>query len=150
MTNKYIQTGMSFFGNFASRDEMEREAPRKETNVAKTRNATYCYDGKEWVLMAMDQHITFKVLSRHYITGRGHVTVVYNPDLLPIECDKSLIFHEELFRLPIRGIEREMTLMEIPRAKPYWGLVTSEETDGDYLTIKMYPDEEDETTNKKD
>lgn len=150
MTNKYIQTGMSFVGNFASRDEMEREAPRKEANVAKTRNATYCYDGKEWVLMAMDQHITFKVLSRHYITGRGHVTVVYNPDLLPIECDKSLIFHEGLFCLPIRGIEREMTLMEIPRAKPYWGLVTSEETDGDYLTIKMYPDEEDETTNKKD
>ena len=141
MTNKNIQTGMSFVGNFASRDQMEREAPRKEANVAKTRCATYCYDGKEWVLMAMNQYITFRVASRHYIVGRGHVTVVYNPDLLPIECEKSYIIDGQV-RLPIHGIERQMTLMTVPRAKPYWGLVTSEETTGDYLTVRMYPDED--------
>lgn len=145
--HKNIQIGFSFVGNFDSRDELEREAPRKEANVANTRNATYCYDGKEWTLLKMDRFIAFKVLSRHYITGRGHVTVVHNPDLLPIECNKSLIFHDGQFRLPIHGIERQKTLTDPPKVKPDWGLVTSEKTIGDWLTIRMYPDEEDEPAN---
>lgn len=34
--------------------------------------------------------------------------------------------------------------MSNPEPKPDWGLVTSEETIGDYLTVRMYPDEADE------
>ena len=141
-----IQTGLSQVGHFSSRDEMERKAPRTAGNVAQTNWATYCYDGKEWTLIEMVQYITFRVLSRHHITGRGYVTVVQNPDLLPIDCDKSAVCKGQ-FRLPIHGIERSMTLMTIPKVKPHLGLITSEETVGGWLTIRMYPDEVDEPVN---
>lgn len=129
-------------GCFDSRDEMERTAPRKCGNIVQTPHVTWCFDGKDWTVLYMEQYITFKVVKRLHITGRGYITVVHNPDLLPINCDKSAICKGQ-FRLPIHGIERTMTLMTIPRVKPDWGLVTSEETVGDWLTIRMYPDEVD-------
>lgn len=138
-----VQTGFLEQRVYASLDEIERMAPRKVDYTAATENAYYYYDGEKWALQTMRQYITFKVVSRHYITGRGHVTVVYNPDLLPIDRDRSAVCKGQ-FRLPIHGIEIEATLMEHPRVKPNWGLVTSEETIGDYLTVRMYPDEADE------
>ena len=138
-----VSIALSAVGHFKSRDEIEHEAPRENGNLAQTNHATYCYNGKEWTLIAMDQYITFKVMSRCHVVGRGYVTVVHNPDLLPIDCNKSAVCKGQ-FRLPIHGIERMMTLMTIPRVKPDWGLVTSEETVGDWLTIRMYPDEVDE------
>ena len=43
-----------------------------------------------------------------------------------------------------------MTLMTVPEPKPYWGLVTSEATTGDWLTVRMYPDETDEPVGEKE
>ena len=130
-------------GLYDSLEDIKHEAPRKKYQLACTEHATYFYDGKDWVLMATEQYITFKVMSRHHITGRGYVTVVHNPELIPIDCSRCAVCKGQ-FRLPIHGIERTMTLMSIPEPKPDWGLVTSEETIGDYLTVRMYPDEADE------
>lgn len=138
--------GLLSAGHFNSRDEVERDAPRKVGSWVDTPCANYVYDGKQWVMFAMCQFIPFKVLSRHYVVGRGHVTVVHNPDLLPIDCHKSAICQGPCL-LPIRGIERSMTLMTIPKVKPHWGLLTSEETKGDWLTIRMYPDPIEEPEN---
>ena len=144
-----IPTGIfALAGHYDSRDEIERKAPRELGCVAATNWATYTFDGKEWTLIAMDQYITFKVVSRCHVTGRGYVTVVHNHDLLPIDRDKSAICKGQ-FRLPIHGIERMMTLMTIQRVKPDWGLITSEETIGDEITIRMYPDESDEPVNEE-
>lgn len=144
-----VSIGMSAVGHFKNRDEMEREAQRENGNMAQTNHATYCYDGKEWTLIAMDQYITFKVVSRCHVTGRGYVTVVHNPDLLPIDRDKSAICKGQ-FRIPIHGIERTMTLMTTQKPGKYWGLITSEETIGDCVTIRMYPDEVNEPVNVED
>ena len=144
MDREIIQSGMMAVGVYDSRDELEAEAPRKAGNCAGTKHAIYHYTGEKWELLTWAQYITFKVLSRHYITGRGHITVIHNPDLLPIESAKSAICKGQ-YRLPIHGIERTMTLMTIPRVMPDWGLVKSEETLGDEITIRMYPDEEDNT-----
>lgn len=145
-----IPTGsFAYAGYYGSRDEIEKNAPRELCSVVATDNATYTFDGKEWLLATCNQYIKFKVKSRHYITGRGYVTVVHNPDLLPIDRNKSAICKGQ-FRLPIHGIECTMTLMEHPRVKPDWGLVTSEETVGDWLTVRMYPDEVDEPVNVED
>lgn len=150
MEKKYDIEGLTveqtFAGRFNSRDEVEKDAPRKVGSWVKTPYANYEYDGKQWVLFAVCQFVPFKVLSRHYITGRGHVTVVHNPDLLPIECHKSAICQGPCL-LPIRGIERSMTLMTTPKVKPHWGLLTSEETKGDWLVIRMYPDPIEEPEN---
>lgn len=140
-------TGMRHVGHYGSRDEIVREAPREAGNIADTDNAAYCYDGKNWVLVKMRQYITFRVQCRDYVVGRGHVTVVYNPDLLPIDREKSAIC-EGQYRLPIIAVERSATLTERPRTKPYWGLVTSDKTTGDWLTVRMYPDEEDVLNNE--
>ena len=136
-------------GHYDSRDEIEKNAPRESGGVAATNWATYTFDGKEWLLATLSQYVTFKVKSRAYIAGRGYVTVVHNPDLLPIDRNKSAVCKGQ-FRLPIHGIERTMTLMTIPRVMPDWGLITSEETIGDEITIRMYPDEIDEPVNKED
>ena len=85
-------------------------------------------------------------MKRLHIAGRGYVTVIHNPDRLPIDRDNSAVCNGQ-FRLPIHGIELMMTLMTIPRVKPDWGLITSEETIGDEITIRMYPDEVDEPVN---
>lgn len=37
-----------------------------------------------------------------------------------------------------------------PRVMPDWGLITSEETIGDEITIRMYPDEVNEPVNVED
>ncbi len=132
-----------FFGFFCSRDEMERKAPREANRLVQTPGATWCFDGNDWIILCMEQYITFKVVERLYIAGRGYVTVIHNPDRLPIDRDRSAVCKGQ-FRLPIHGIELTMTMMTVPRPKPDWGLITSEETIGDYLTIRMYPDEEDE------
>jgi len=128
-------------GYFDSRDEMERKAPRKCGSIVQTPHVTWCFYGKDWIILRMEQYITFKVVKRLYIAGRGYVTVIHNPDRLPIDRDNSAVCKGQ-FRLPIHGIERSMTLMTIPRVKPDWGLITSEETIGDYVTIRMYPDED--------
>jgi len=141
MEKEDIQPGWRPVGMYDSREEMEREAPRESGNLAVTKFATYGYHGKEWELLTMKQYITFKVLSRHYVAGRGHITVVHNPDLLPIESGKSAVCKGQ-YRLPIHGIDRMTTLMTIPRVMPDWGLVTSEKTIGDEITIRMYPNEE--------
>lgn len=138
--------GFAYAGYYVSLDEIEKNAPRELNSVVATDNATYAFDGKEWLLSTYNQYIKFEVKKRLYITGRGHVTVVHNPDLLPISRDRSAICKGQ-FRLPIHDIEREMTLMEHPRVKPCWGLVTSEETVGDEIIIRMYPDEIDEPVN---
>ena len=126
---------------FDSRDEMARSAPRDCGSIAQTPHVTWCFDGKDWIILRMEQYITFKVVKRLYIAGRGHVTVIHNPDRLPIDRDKSAVCKGQ-FRLPIHGIELTMTLMTTPKPGKDWGLVTSEETIGDYLTIRMYPDED--------
>lgn len=144
-----IQVGFSADGYYSSRDEIERKAPRKVDYVAATDYATYCYDGEEWALGTMNQYITFKVVSRHYIPGRGYVTVVHNPDLLPIDLHLSAICKGQ-YRLPIHAIEVCATLMTIPRVKPDWGLVTSEATIGNEITIRMFPDGKDEPLNMED
>ena len=136
-----VSIGMSAVGHFKSRDEMERKAPRDCGCIAQTPHVTWCFDGKDWTDLYMEQYITFMVVKRLHIAGRGYVTVVHNPDLLPIDRDKSAICKGQL-RIPIHGIERMMTLMTIPRVKPDWGLITSEETIGDEITIRMYPDED--------
>lgn len=141
MKKEDIQPGLKLVGVYDSRDEMEGKAPRKAGNFAVTKHATYYYTGEKWKLLTWAQYITFKVVSRHYIVGRGHITVVHNPDLLPIESAKSVVCKGQN-RLPIHGIERMMTLMTIPRVMPDWGLVTSENTIGDEITIRMYPDED--------
>lgn len=133
---------------FDSRDEMERKAPRECGSIVQTPHVTWCFDGKDWTVLYMEQYISFKVVERLHIAGRGYVTVVHNPDLLPIDRDKSAICKGQ-FRLPIHGIERMMTLMTIPKVKPDWGLITSEETVGDEITIRMYPDESDEPVNEE-
>lgn len=128
-------------GCFDSRDEMERKAPRGCGCTACTPHATWCFDGKEWIIFSMEQYITFKVVKRLHIAGRGYITVIRNPDLLPIDRDRSAVCKGQ-FRLPIHGIELTMTLMTTPKPGKDWGLVTSEETIGDYVTIRMYPDED--------
>lgn len=128
-------------GHYDSRDEIEKNAPRELGSVAATNWATYTFDGKDWLLATLNQYITFKVVGRWHVTGRGYVTEVHNPDLLPIDRDRSAVCKGQ-FRLPIHGIECTMTLMEHPRVMPNWGLVTSEETVGDWLTVRMYPDED--------
>ena len=75
---------ISFVGNYKSRDEIESNAPREYGSMARTEDADYCYDGKEWTIIRLSQYVTFRVVSRHHITGRGYVTVIHNPDLLPI------------------------------------------------------------------
>ena len=82
-------------------------------------------------------------MKRLYIAGRGHVTAIHNPDLLPISREGSAVCTGQ-YRLPIRGVEYTMTLTTVPRPKPYCGLVTSEPTTGDFVTVRMYPDEEDD------
>ena len=134
---------ISFVGNYKSRDEIESNAPREYGSMARTEDADYCYDGKEWVIIRLSQYVTFKVLSRHHITGRGYVTVIHNPDLLPISSAWSAVC-EGQYRLPIRGIERTCTLMTIPMVHPDWGLVTSEPTSGKFLTVRMYTGRDDE------
>ena len=126
--------------HYDSRNEIESKAPKELGSVAATNWATYIWDGKEWVLATLKQYVTFKVEKRCYIAGRGYVTVVHNPDLLPIDRNKSAICKGQ-FRLPIHGIEVSTTLMTIPRVKPDWGLITSDETIGDEITIRMFPDE---------
>ena len=128
-------------GCFDSRDEMERTAPRKCGSIVQTPHVTWCFDGKDWTVLYMEQYITFKVVKRIYIAGRGYITVIHNPDRLPIDSYRSAVCKGQ-FRLPIRGIERMVTPMTVPRVMPYWGLITSEETIGDYVTIRMYPDED--------
>lgn len=140
--------GIHYLCHYDSRDEMERTAPRKCGSIVQTPHVTWCFDGKDWTVLYMEQYITFNVVKRLHIAGRGYVTVIHNPDRLPIDCDKSAICKGQ-FRLPIHGIERTMTLMTIPKVKPHWGLVTSEETVGDWLIIRMYPDEVDEPENVK-
>lgn len=141
MKKEDIQPGLKLVGVYDSRDEMEGKAPRKAGNYAVTKHATYYYTGEKWKLLTWGQYITFKVVSRHYIVGRGYITVIQNPDRLPIDRDKSAVCKGQ-FRLPIHGIELTLTLMTIPKPGKYWGLVTSEETIGDYVTIRMYPDED--------
>lgn len=133
--------GFLLDGLYENLNQVKSQAPREFRRVAATGNATYCYDGNEWVLLTMKQYINFKVESRHYITGRGYVTVVHNPDLLPIDVNKSAVVKGQ-FLLPIRGVECVKTLLYPPTIKPDWGLVTAEETEGDWLTIRMHPDEE--------
>lgn len=128
-------------GCFGSRDEMERTAPRKCGNIVQTPHVTWQFDGKDWTVLFMDQYITFNVVKRLHIAGRGYVTVIHNPDRLPIDRDKSAVCKGQ-FRLPIHGIELTMTLMTTPKPGKDWGLVMSEETIGDYVTIRMYPDED--------
>ena len=128
-------------GYFDSRDEMERTALRECGSIVQTPHVTWCFDGKDWTVLYMEQYISFKVVKRLYIAGRGYVTVINNPDLLPIDSDRSAVCKGQ-FRLPIHGIEFTMTLMTIPKPKSDWGLITSEETIGDYVTIRMYPDED--------
>ena len=128
-------------GCFDSRDEMERTAPRKCGSIVQTPHVTWCFDGKDWIVLCMEQYITFKVVKRLHIAGRGYITVIHNPDLLPIDRDKSAVCKGQ-FRLPIHGIELTMTLMTAPKPGKDWGLITSEEIIGDYVTIRMYPDED--------
>ena len=128
-------------GFFDSRDEMERTAPRDYGCIVQTPHVTWWFDGKEWTVLYMEQYITFKVVKRLHIAGRGYVSVIHNPDHLPIDRDRSAVCKGQ-FRLPIHGIELMMTLMTIPKPSKDWGLVTSEETIGDYVTIRMYPDED--------
>ena len=137
---KQVIGDLRLAGFFNSRDEMERKAPRECNRTACTPNVTWCFDGKEWIIFSMDQYITFRVVKRFRIAGRGYVTVVHNPDWLPIDLDRSAVCKGQ-FRLPIHGIELTMTPMTVLKPNPDWGLVTSEETVGDYLTIRMYPDE---------
>jgi len=148
-----IPTGsFELTGHYDSRDELEKNAPRELGDVAVTKWATYIWDGKEWVLETLKQYVTFKVEGRYYIAGRGYVTVVHNPDLLPIDRNKSAICKGQ-FRLPIHGIEGievSATLMTIPRVNPDWGLITSDETIGDEITIRMFPDEIAEPVNMED
>ena len=132
---------MKAVGYFDSRDEMERTAPRECGSIVQTPHVTWCFDGKDWIVLYMEQYISFKVVKRLHIAGRGYITVIHNPDLLPIDCDRSAVCKGQ-FRLPIHGIELMMTLMTTPKPKSDWGLVTSEETIGDYVTIRMYPDED--------
>lgn len=133
---------MPFVGNYGSRDEIEGKAPRKCGSVAHTEDADYCYDGKEWMIIRLSQYVTFRVVSRHHITGRGYVTVIHNPDLLPISSAWSAVCEGQR-HLPIRGIERTMKPMTVPIVDPYWGLVTSAPTSGRRLTVRMYAGRED-------
>lgn len=136
-----IPTGsFELTGHYDSLNEIESKAPKGLGGVAATKWATYIWDGKEWVLATLKQYVTFKVERRYYIAGRGYVTVVHNPDLLPIDRNKSAICKGQ-FRLPIHGIEMSTTLMTNPRVKPDWGLITSDDTIGDEITIRMFPDE---------
>lgn len=137
---KQVIGDLRLVGFFDSRDEMEREAPRECYCTACTPNVTWCFDGKKWIIFSMEQYITFGVVKRFRIAGRCYVTVVHNPDRLPIDRDRSAVCKGQ-FRLPIHGIELTMTPMTVLKPNPDWGLVTSEETVGDYLTIRMYPDE---------
>ena len=41
-------------------------------------------------------NVAFKVKSRYHINGIGYVTVIHNPDLLHIDCDKSVICKGQL------------------------------------------------------
>ena len=128
-------------GSFGSRDEMERNATREPGHMAYTPHVFWLYDGREWVVLYMEQYITFEVVKRLRIPGKGHVTVIRNPDLLPIDRDRSAVCKGQ-FRLPIHGIELTMKPMKFPTPKQDWGLITSEETVGDFLEIRMYPDED--------
>lgn len=128
-------------GCFDSRDEMERTAPRECDSIVQTPHVTWCFDGKDWTVLYMEQYISFKVVKRLYIAGCGYITVIRNPDRLPIDRDRSAVCKGQ-FRLPIHGIELTMTLMTTPKPGKDWGLITSEETIGDYVTIRMYPDED--------
>ena len=132
---------MDMPGRYDSRKELEREAPRKLGNMARTDNAKYCYDGKAWLIVAINQYVTFEVVSRCYVTGRGYITVIHNQELLPIDKDRSAVCKGQ-YRLPIHGIEITAKPTARPEPKPDWGLVTSEETVGKFLTVRMYPDED--------
>jgi len=139
---KMPAVGFQVVGCFDSRDEMERKAPRECDSIVQTPHVTWCFDGKDWTVLYMEQYISFKVVKRLHIAGRGYVTVIHNPDLLPIDRDKSAVCKGQS-SLPIHGIELTMTLMTTPKPGKDWGLITSEETIGDYVTIRMYPDEDD-------
>ena len=138
-----MEAGLQMKGYYPSLKEIQKKAPRVVDSVVATDNASYCFDGKDWVIVAMKQYIKFRVVSRHHIVGRGYATVIHNPDQLPIDWKRSAVVQGQ-YRLPIRGIERSMTLMTIPEPKGDWALLTSEQTSGDYLTVRMYPDQEDE------
>ena len=75
----------------------------------------------------------FKVLSHHYIMGRGFVTVISNPELIPIDTNCFIIQDDE--KIPIIGVEKLMTLMTIPTPKPNWGIVTNKEIFGEIIEI---------------
>ncbi len=137
---KRVIGDLRLVGSFDSRDEMERKAPRECNCTACTPNVIWLFDSKEWIIFSMEQYITFRVVKRFRIAGRGYITVVHNPDRLPIDRNRSAVCKGQ-FRLPIHGIELTMAPMTVPKPNPDWGLVTSEETVGDYLTIRMYPDE---------
>lgn len=133
---KIPEVDLQVVGYFDSRDEIERKAPRKCGSIVQTPHVTWFFDGKDWTVLCMEQYISFKVVKRLYIAGRGYVTVIHNPDRLPIDRDKSAVCKGQ-FRLPIHG----MLMITLKPGKD-WGLVTSEETIGDYVTIRMYPDED--------
>jgi hypothetical protein len=140
MTDRKVYTEKDVAGCYNNLKHLKTSAPRQEGAMAATWTAVYRYDGKEWTLISTDQHIMFKVVKRTYIAGRGHITVVYNPDLLPISTEKSAVCKGQ-YRLPIHGIDIQKTLAEHPETLPEWGLVTSEETTGENIIIRMYPDE---------
>lgn len=129
--------------HFASLAEIKKQALRQSGNVAVTDNAIYKWDGSRWTMVALGQYVTFEVVARRRVTGRGYVTVIHNPDLLPVDENKSAVCKGQ-FRLPIHGIERAMSTESYPEPLPDWGIVTYEETLGDEITIRMYPDEKED------
>ena len=78
----------------------------------------------------------FDVINRLYIAGRGHITVIRNTDLLPIDTE-CVILHDGGKELRIVGIECLSTLMTDLHPKPEWGLVTNEETKGDTIAVRF-------------
>lgn len=76
----------------------------------------------------------FEVIRRLYVVGRGHVTVIDNPDELPIDC-KCKVECEDGTKIDIIGVERWMNLMTIQRPYRHVGIVTNNATEGEKINI---------------
>ena len=74
------------------------------------------------------------MVRRLYVIGRGHVTVIDNPDSRPINPD-SVVQCEDGTRIHILGVERWTDLMTVSKPLRYWGIVTDKATEGIKINI---------------
>ncbi len=79
-----------------------------------------------------------KVLDRVYVIGRGYVTIVDNPDHIPIHVGDEIIDKDAA--ISIVGVEGLMNLLSPPIPCRRIGLVTRKVTHGSEIHIKSKED----------